>query len=131
MNELPESYLRLVEDAAKAYDHYTEDELEEFAATYNLPAEDKHRGARLLLEVPTEVKYIEPTHAGIPVIQCVLILPRHARVTDLNRYAVNPGDGKSYRIFEAEELRQLYESGMTPGLYTHAQYRVKGVQVYP
>ena len=85
----------------------------------------------LLAELPTEVKYLECPYENGQRISAVLILPIHERVEDLNSYVINPGDGKSYRIYKAEELRRLrvWESKLQDK--THAQYRVLAVQVFP
>jgi hypothetical protein len=98
--------------------------------TWEEPLEFEFDMTTLLMEIPTELKYLESMN-GLTVVEGVLILPRHARVTDLNRYSFNPGDGNGYRIFEAVEEKLLRKWPKINGEYSHAQYRVKGVQIYP
>ena len=89
---------------------------------------------RLLLEIPTEIEWsLKDKDVSSPVVQCVFILPLVERLTDLNGISFNPGDGKTYQIYEAEELKRLRDVniGKVFGPNTHGQYRVKGVQVYP
>ena len=125
-----DTWARFVEDAARAEDYFTLEELEEYAEVYNRPADNKFGGARLLLEVPQNVKHVDDERCAMPVIEFELVLVSHARVTDLNRYAVNPGDGKTYRIFEAEEMYDVLHSQRS-GTRTHTRYKARGVQVYP
>lgn len=64
------------------------------------------------------------THGGVPAIQATVTVPRLERIESLNSYAFAPGDGHSYRPYEAEELTTVMINGLM-----YAQYRFKGVQV--
>lgn len=121
-----DAWSNLIESAAQATDYFNGDELEEFSRTWN--GEKHSSGGRMLLQIPQKVETIE-SDAAYPVIMFEIVLPSHARVTDLNRYVVVPGDGKFYRIFEALEIRN--ELHNERGIRTHTRYQAKGVQVIP